>query len=71
MCLHVHVWLCLTAHWEPHHSWVNVLKTIYSENGVRGLYRGIIPNFMKVLPAVSISYIVYENVRKVLGGTMT
>ena len=50
---------------------MTVFKTIYRENGVRGLYRGILPNFMKVLPAVGISYIVYENVRKVLGGTMT
>ena len=60
-----------SAHWEPHSGWVTVFKTIYRENGVRGLYRGILPNFMKVLPAVGISYIVYENVRKVLGGTMT
>ena len=63
--------LVSSAHWEPHSGWVTVFKTIYRENGVRGLYRGILPNFMKVLPAVGISYIVYENVRKVLGGTMT
>uniref|UniRef100_A0A5F8GJT7 EF-hand domain-containing protein n=1 Tax=Monodelphis domestica TaxID=13616 RepID=A0A5F8GJT7_MONDO len=33
-----------------------------------GLFR-ITPNFMKVIPAVSISYIVYENVKQALGVT--
>ncbi len=39
--------------------------------GVRGLYRGIIPNFCKVAPAVSISYYVYERTREYLGAEMT
>uniref|UniRef100_A0A6A7G479 Carrier superfamily protein n=2 Tax=Hirondellea gigas TaxID=1518452 RepID=A0A6A7G479_9CRUS len=37
-----------------------------SENGIRGLYRGILPNFMKAVPAVSISYLVYERVKDAL-----
>lgn len=36
-----------------------------------GLYRGIAPNFMKVAPAVSISYVVYEKCREALGVSMT
>uniref|UniRef100_A0A673NL97 Calcium-binding mitochondrial carrier protein SCaMC-3-like n=1 Tax=Sinocyclocheilus rhinocerous TaxID=307959 RepID=A0A673NL97_9TELE len=34
---------------------------------VPGLYRGIAPNFLKVIPAVSISYVVYEHMKKALG----
>uniref|UniRef100_A0AC34GQL9 EF-hand domain-containing protein n=1 Tax=Panagrolaimus sp. ES5 TaxID=591445 RepID=A0AC34GQL9_9BILA len=46
-------------------------KYILKNEGPLGLYRGIIPNFIKVIPAVSISYVVYENVRKRLGATMS
>ncbi|KAH8289143.1 hypothetical protein KR054_000974, partial [Drosophila jambulina] len=35
-------------------------RKIVSQEGLMGLYRGIMPNFLKVLPAVSISYVVYE-----------
>jgi solute carrier family 25 phosphate transporter 23/24/25/41 len=43
--------------------------SIVKNEGIRGLYRGIAPNFLKVAPAVSISYVVYENARKRLGVT--
>jgi solute carrier family 25 phosphate transporter 23/24/25/41 len=39
---------------------------IWKTEGPLGLYRGIIPNFLKVIPAVSISYTVYENVKRYL-----
>ncbi|PGH10874.1 hypothetical protein AJ79_05234 [Helicocarpus griseus UAMH5409] len=41
-------------------------KTIRAE-GIRGLFRGITPNLLKVAPSVSISYIVYENSKRILG----
>ncbi|KAM9797326.1 mitochondrial adenyl nucleotide antiporter SLC25A24-like [Syngnathus typhle] len=44
-----------------------MVKTILEKEGFFGLYRGILPNFMKVLPAVSISYVVYEYMRSGLG----
>ncbi|XP_076649460.1 short Calcium-binding Mitochondrial Carrier isoform X1 [Halictus rubicundus] len=50
---------------------VGVFKEIIRKEGVRGLYRGLTPNFLKVAPAVSISYIVYENFRGLLGVNMT
>ena len=40
-------------------------KTIQNE-GFRGLFRGVTPNLLKVAPAISISYVVYENAKKVL-----
>lgn len=48
---------------------VGLFRRIISKEGIPGLYRGITPNFMKVLPAVGISYVVYENMRQTLGVT--
>lgn len=48
---------------------LDMFRTIFRQSGVRGLYRGIIPNFLKVAPAVSISYVVYEKTRRLLGMT--
>ncbi|CAN0464628.1 unnamed protein product, partial [Hapterophycus canaliculatus] len=31
--------------------------------GVKGLYRGLGPNFLKALPAIAISYAVFEKAR--------
>lgn len=42
-------------------------KSIIKTEGVRGLYRGLLPNFIKVLPAVCISYVVYEHAKSFLG----
>ncbi|GIY35204.1 calcium-binding mitochondrial carrier protein SCaMC-1 [Caerostris extrusa] len=51
-------------------SMIGLFKNIVKREGVSGLYRGITPNFMKVAPAVSISYVVYEYSRRTLGVTM-
>ncbi|GAA6103366.1 calcium-binding mitochondrial carrier protein SCaMC-3b [Tachysurus ichikawai] len=51
----------------PKLSMVGQFKHIVTQDGVPGLYRGIAPNFLKVIPAVSISYVVYEHMKKVLG----
>nr|XP_020031748.1 calcium-binding mitochondrial carrier protein SCaMC-3 isoform X1 [Castor canadensis] len=53
----------------PQLSMMGLLRHILSQEGVLGLYRGIAPNFMKVIPAVSISYVVYENMKQALGVT--
>ncbi|XP_061549391.1 mitochondrial adenyl nucleotide antiporter SLC25A24-like isoform X1 [Phycodurus eques] len=45
----------------------SLLKSIVAKDGFFGLYRGILPNFMKVIPAVSISYVVYEYMKIGLG----
>lgn len=44
-----------------------LVKKIVVNEGFFGLYRGILPNFMKVIPAVSISYVVYEYMKMELG----
>ncbi|KAF4306825.1 Calcium-binding mitochondrial carrier SAL1 [Botryosphaeria dothidea] len=40
-------------------------QTIQGE-GMRGLFKGLTPNLLKVVPAVSITYVVYENSKKAL-----
>jgi solute carrier family 25 phosphate transporter 23/24/25/41 len=45
--------------------WDVAQKTIKNE-GARGLFKGITPNLLKVVPAVSITYVVYENAKKAL-----
>lgn len=50
---------------------VSVFRSIWRNEGLPGLYRGIAPNFMKVAPAVSISYVVYEHARIALGASMS
>jgi len=42
------------------------MKTIQGE-GLAGLFKGVTPNLLKVAPAVSLSYVVYENSKKLLG----
>ncbi|XP_028917865.1 calcium-binding mitochondrial carrier protein SCaMC-1 [Ornithorhynchus anatinus] len=51
----------------PQLNMVGLFQRIIRKEGVLGLYRGITPNFMKVLPAVSISYVVYEKMKQNLG----
>lgn len=46
--------------------WDVTQKTIQRE-GYRGLYKGLTPNLLKVAPALSITWIVYENSKSVLG----
>ena len=48
-------------------GFAGMLKNIVKTEGFKGLYRGILPNFLKVLPAVSISYVIYENAKSRLG----
>ncbi|KAI1343774.1 mitochondrial carrier [Xylariaceae sp. FL0016] len=48
-----------TGIWDVAH------KTIRNE-GVRGLYKGLMPNLLKVAPALSITWMVYENTKRIM-----
>ena len=39
---------------------LDCLRDVLQRDGVRGLYRGLGPNFVKTLPAIAISYAVFE-----------
>ncbi|XP_072346954.1 mitochondrial adenyl nucleotide antiporter SLC25A24-like isoform X1 [Scyliorhinus torazame] len=54
---------------EPQLNMIEQFARIVQGEGWSGLYRGITPNFMKVIPAVSISYVVYEYMKFFLGVT--
>ncbi|KAI1882454.1 hypothetical protein AGOR_G00250920 [Albula goreensis] len=56
-----------TLEGSPQMSMSGLFKHIVRTEGPTGLYRGLAPNFMKVIPAVSISYVVYENLKVTLG----
>jgi solute carrier family 25 phosphate transporter 23/24/25/41 len=45
---------------------LDVVRATYRTEGLRGFYKGITPNMLKVAPAVSISYVVYENSKRAL-----
>ncbi|CAL1616767.1 unnamed protein product [Knipowitschia caucasica] len=50
-------------------SMSSLFRQILQTEGPSGLYRGLAPNFLKVIPAVSISYVVYEHMKTQLGVT--
>uniref|UniRef100_A0A8C8JDJ5 EF-hand domain-containing protein n=1 Tax=Oncorhynchus tshawytscha TaxID=74940 RepID=A0A8C8JDJ5_ONCTS len=52
---------------SPQMTMSGLFKQIIQTEGAMGLYRGLAPNFLKVIPAVSISYVVYENLKMSLG----
>ncbi|KAM4749763.1 mitochondrial adenyl nucleotide antiporter SLC25A23 isoform 3-T3 [Anableps anableps] len=51
----------------PKLSMLSLLHNIITQEGIAGLYRGISPNLLKIIPAVSVSYVVYEYMRIMLG----
>ena len=46
--------------------WDVAVKTVKGE-GIRGLFKGLTPNLLKVVPAVSITYVVYDNSKALMG----
>lgn len=42
----------------------DVTRTTFRNEGVRGMYKGLTPNLLKVAPALSITWVVYENSKK-------
>ncbi|XP_008278521.1 calcium-binding mitochondrial carrier protein SCaMC-1-like isoform X2 [Stegastes partitus] len=51
----------------PKLSMLALIRNIVTKEGIAGLYRGISPNLLKVVPAVSVSYVAYEYTRIMLG----
>lgn len=51
----------------PQMTMSGLFRHIVRTEGFTGLYRGLAPNFMKVIPSVSISYVVYEYLKIALG----
>lgn len=46
----------------------DALKTIIAQEGVQGMYKGIIPNLLKVAPSMASSWLSFELTRDFLLG---
>ncbi|KAA8625297.1 Calcium dependent mitochondrial carrier protein [Pyrenophora tritici-repentis] len=46
---------------------MDVTRQTIAGEGVRGLFKGLTPNLLKVVPAVSITYVVYDKSKKAIG----
>ncbi|KAK4436718.1 Calcium-dependent mitochondrial ATP-magnesium/phosphate carrier protein 2 [Sesamum alatum] len=51
---------------RDHCSMSDVFWRTYQHEGFRGFYKGLFPNLLKVVPAASITYLVYEAMKKSL-----
>ncbi|KAF9147381.1 hypothetical protein BG015_010983 [Linnemannia schmuckeri] len=54
-------------HPQTYTSTLDVFRKTYERDGLRGFYKGMVPTLTKVVPAVSISYVVYEYSKRELG----
>ncbi|ODQ64114.1 mitochondrial carrier [Nadsonia fulvescens var. elongata DSM 6958] len=54
------------AHPFTYTGFGDVFFQTVARDGYKGLFRGLAPNLAKVIPAVSISYLVYENAKRVM-----
>ncbi|KAK6352775.1 hypothetical protein TWF696_004777 [Orbilia brochopaga] len=55
------------GHPQTYTGFWDVAGRTYKQEGVKGFFRGLTPNLLKVVPAVSISYLVYENSKQLMG----
>uniref|UniRef100_A0A8B9RAB1 Solute carrier family 25 member 32a n=1 Tax=Astyanax mexicanus TaxID=7994 RepID=A0A8B9RAB1_ASTMX len=46
----------------------DVIRRTWSNEGVEGFYKGMVPNLVRVIPACCITFLVYENVSRFLLG---
>lgn len=46
---------------------LDVAQATYAREGWRGFYKGLTPNLLKVAPALSITWVCYENAKRILG----
>lgn len=43
---------------------IDVFQKTFRREGLKGFYKGLFPNLLKVVPAASITYVVYEEMKK-------
>ncbi|KAM7507504.1 hypothetical protein LguiA_017957 [Lonicera macranthoides] len=54
-----------SLHTQPHYSGIkNVIGSVYKEGGVRGLYRGVGPTLIGILPYAGLKFYVYEELKR-------
>ncbi|KAF0474119.1 mitochondrial carrier [Gigaspora margarita] len=45
----------------------DALTQLLKGEGIRGLYKGMVPNYLKVAPAISVSFVTYEACKEFMG----
>lgn len=55
------------AHPYTYTGVIDCAKQTIQREGPQGLFKGLVPNLAKVIPAVSISYLMYENLKVLFG----
>ena len=51
-----------------YNSTYDALRTIFQQEGVRGFYKGMTPNLIKVAPSMAIAFVTYEFSKAILFG---
>ncbi len=52
----------------PYRNTPHAVATIWRAEGTRGLYKGMLPNLLKVAPSVAVVFVTYEFVKARLFG---
>ncbi len=39
------------------------IRSVWRQDGIRGFYRGLGPNLLRVVPSTCVTFLVYENVK--------
>lgn len=55
------------AHPRTYTGMLDCAQQTMRQDGFRGFFRGIVPNLVKVVPACAITYVVYEQSKRVFG----
>ena len=50
---------------------VDAAVSIVRKEGISALYRGLMPNYIKVIPSVSISFLAFEHTKEALTSHLT
>lgn len=45
---------------------LDALARMWREEGLMSFYRGMLPNYLKMIPAISVSFVIYESVQSIL-----
>ena len=51
---------------KPYNGMIDCGTRIMKNEGIRGLYKGLAPNLMRIAPSAAITFFTYENVKEFL-----
>lgn len=49
-----------SEHYPVYGTTWRCIKHIWAHDGVKGFYRGVVPNYLKVVPSVSAAFITFD-----------